>query len=233
MKTKSTIFTVLLAGLLFSTLFSCKQITELLSHSQPPPTVKDIDGNIYHTVLIGNQIWMVEDLNVKHYQNGDPLTLAADIKDSIQGAYLNENKDKSLLSPKRYNWTAVIDKRKIAPAGWHVPTIAEWKTLTNFLGGESIAGGKLKEAGTAHWPEPNTGATNESGFTALPNQIAVPSTSPDLNMHGYWWSNSTEQNSGKAQLVHLYFESTAINTFPLFQMSYSNDSYMAVRCIKD
>lgn len=193
--------------------------------------VADIDGNLYHAVAIGKQVWMVEDLNVTHYRNGDPLSTHIAYND-IQGAYIRESYS-TLFSPKTYNWTAVIDNRKIAPEGWHIPTYADWKTLATFLGGESVAGGKLKEAGTTHWPSPNTGATNESGFTALPNQISVPAGSPDFNMNGYWWSSSVDETSGNVLIASLFFESTYLSLGQIDMLEFSNSIYMAVRCIKD
>jgi uncharacterized protein (TIGR02145 family) len=135
------------------------------------PTVTDIDGNVYNTVLIGSQTWTVENLNVEHYRNGDVIP-------QIQGEYQWYNQttgawcyyDNDTASGnvygKLYNWHAVNDPRGLAPAGFHIPTHIEWWALSNYLGGEAAAGGKLKA--TTSWKSPNTGATNSSGFTALP-----------------------------------------------------------------
>jgi uncharacterized protein (TIGR02145 family) len=136
-------------------------------------TVTDIDGNIYHTVTIGTQVWMVENLKTTKYRNGDPIpNVTGNAWAALTtGAYCWYNNDAATYKATYgalYNWYAVADSRNIAPTGWHVPTDAEWTTLTTFLGGESVAGGKLKETGTNHWTSPNTGATNETGFTALP-----------------------------------------------------------------
>jgi len=134
-------------------------------------TVTDIDGNTYQTVRIGDQWWMAENLKVTHYRNGNPIPIeTADIpwRNLTTGAYCNYNNDVNNVAVygRLYNWYAVNDVRNIAPEGWHVPSDAEWQTLVDYLGGNAIAGGKMKETGTTHWNSPNTGATNESGFTA-------------------------------------------------------------------
>jgi uncharacterized protein (TIGR02145 family) len=138
-------------------------------------TVTDIDGNVYKTVAIGNQVWMAEDLKTTRYRNGDligttsPATLDISSESSPKYQWAYAGDDSNVANYGRlYTWYAATDCRNIAPTGWHVPTDAEWTTLVNFLGGKSVAQGKLKEAGTTHWNSPNTDATNESGFTAIP-----------------------------------------------------------------
>jgi uncharacterized protein (TIGR02145 family) len=136
-------------------------------------TITDVDGNVYNTITIGTQVWLVENLKVTHYNNGDPIpnvTGNTEWFNLTTGAYCDYNNipDSSTTYGRIYNWYAVDDSRGLCPQSWHVPANTEWTKLTTFLGGESIAGGKLKEAGTLHWNAPNTGATNESGFTALP-----------------------------------------------------------------
>ena len=137
-------------------------------------TVVDIDGNVYNTVTIGTQVWMVENLKTTKYRNGDAIpnvTGNASWVALSTGAYCWYNNDAATYKATYgalYNWYAVGDSRNIAPSGWHVATDSEWTTLSTFLGGESIAGDKLKEIGTSHWLSPNTGATNSNGFTAFP-----------------------------------------------------------------
>ncbi|MBB5397314.1 FISUMP domain-containing protein [Mucilaginibacter sp. AK015] len=135
--------------------------------------VIDIDGNIYKTVNIGNQVWLVTNLKVTHYRNGDAIPNITDDNDwpqTNQGAYCNYDNNNSLaeIYGRLYNFNAVKDTRNICPVGWRVPTDADWKALYQYLGTTNISGGKMKEAGTAHWRSPNTGATNSSGFTGLP-----------------------------------------------------------------
>ncbi|HDS01520.1 MAG TPA: hypothetical protein ENO07_05815, partial [candidate division Zixibacteria bacterium] len=153
-------------------------------HPDCPPTVTDIDGNVYQTVLIGDQCWMMENLKVTHYRNGDPIPEVTDGGSwgmLSTGAYCNYDNNESYVAVygRLYNWYAAADSRNIAPDGWHVPSDAEWKQLEMYLGMSQAdadatgwrgtdEGGKLKEADTTHWQSPNNGATNESGFTALP-----------------------------------------------------------------
>jgi len=135
-------------------------------------TISDIDGNVYHTVTIGTQVWMVENLKTTKYNDGTVIPYITDNtiwQSNATGAYCWYNNDviNKNVYGALYNWKAV-NTGKLAPFGWHVSTDTDWTTLTNFLGGESVAGGKLKEVGISHWIAPNTGATNTSGFTALP-----------------------------------------------------------------
>ncbi len=136
-------------------------------------TIKDIDGNVYKTVTIGTQIWTAENLKTTHYRNGDPIPNVTDNTawaNLTTGAYCWYNNDigNKPIYGALYNWFTVVDNRNIAPEGWHVPTDAEWTTLTTFLGGESIAGEKMKEAGRTHWTVTNSGVTDPYGFTLLP-----------------------------------------------------------------
>jgi len=159
----------------------------------------DIDSNIYPTVKIGDQWWMAENLKVTRYRNGDDIPIVTDDtewKNLTTGAYCNynNNSDNADIYGRLYNWYAVNDSRNIAPLGWHVPSDEEWQTLIDYLGGESVAGGKLKETGTTHWNSPNEGATNESGFAALPGgDRYYYGAFNSLGTLAYFWS-STEYN---------------------------------------
>lgn len=165
--------------------------------SQDNSSLKDIDGNEYSTVKIGNQLWMAENLKVTKYNDG--AAFLYNVTDNDQwtkieiGAYClyGNNINYRETYGALYNWYAV-ETGKLCPAGWHVPFDSEWVELTNFLGGEDIAGGKLKESGTIHWAEPNTGANNQTGFSALPGGIrnGDNGTFSDLGYSGYWWSRT-------------------------------------------
>ena len=163
----------------------------------------DIDGNTYQTVKIGNQWWIAENLNVTHYQNGDAIPNVTDSAawwGLTSGAYCNYNNDAANVAVygRLYNWYAVHDSRNIAPAGWHVPSDAEWQTLVDYLGGDPVAGGKMKEAGTTHWISPNTGATNESGFSGLPGGYRhTDGYYYDISYSASFWT-FTESDSGYA-----------------------------------
>ena len=131
--------------------------------------VTDVDGNRYTTVKIGTQVWMVENLKVTRYRNGDPIPNVTDNNSwnvLTTDAYCNYNNDTANVSAygRLYNWYAVNDNRKIAPTGWHVPSDEEWATLGDFLGGNNIAGGKMKEPGTTHWISPNPVVNQSCGF---------------------------------------------------------------------
>ena len=152
-------------------------------------TVSDIDGNPYNTKLIGTQCWMASNLKVTKYNNSpnDPISTGLDntalsnTNTSSLGAYAiyNDNSaNEKTIYGNLYNWYAVNDPRKLCPTGWHVPTDAEWTILTTYLGGSGtstilVAGGKMKSTDTqpttGGWNSSSTsGATNESGFSALP-----------------------------------------------------------------
>lgn len=194
----------------------------------------DINGNIYKTIKIGNQWWMAENLKVTHYRNGDaiPNVTDADAWSRLNtGAYCNYNNNmgNERMYGRLYNWFAVNDSRNIAPVGWHVPTDAEWQTLFDYLGGFSIAGGKMKEEGTFTWQSPNSGATNQSGFTAKPGGYR-DSHNGRFSIAGwmsYFWSSS-EYNSFDAFYFYLHYDSIATSRGAgNKQFGYS------VRCIKD
>ena len=136
-------------------------------------SMTDQQGNVYKTIVIGTQEWMAENLKTTVYRNGNAIDNIIDNTQWIgltTGAWASYNNDSQYDCPygKLYNWFAVADPRHVCPTGWHEPTDAEWTTLTDYLGGEEVAGGKMKSAGTQYWIGPNTDATNESGFSGLP-----------------------------------------------------------------
>ncbi len=163
------------------------------------------------TVTICSQNLAVKNLDVDRYRNGDPIPKITDNAAWVAlttGAYCYYNNDSATYAAtygKLYNWYAVNDSRGLAPAGWHIPTDAEWTILSTCLGGDAVAGGAMKEAGTVHWTSPNTGATNSSGFTGLPGGFRnTDGTFAGVSTNGYWWS-STEDNTANAwdrQLVY-------------------------------
>ena len=197
----------------------------------------DICGNNYPSVIIGQQEWMKKNLDVCKYRNGDIIPQVQDPtqwENLTTGAwcYYQNNTANGTVYGKLYNYYAVVDPRGLAPQGWHVPSDAEWNILFTTIGGSSIAGGKLKEVGTNHWNSPNTGATNESGFTALPGGIRNSSFSSltngyfsGINTQAFWWSNpSNPQGSFGCS----YNESGAGGSDQIFY-----NSGLSVRCVKD
>ena len=196
------------------------------------PFCVDIDGNIYETVIIGDQEWMAENLKVTRYRNGDDIEYVTDNDQWANlstGAYCYYNNDanNSDTFGSLYNWYAVNDSRGLAPEGWRVPTDDEWQTLVDYLGGSSVAGGKMKEAGTAHWNSPNTGATNESGFTALPGGYRSGNGNFfNLGNNGYFWS-ATEYSTYYAWSRELSYNYAQVYRY------YNKQHGFSVRCIRD
>lgn len=200
-------------------------------------SVTDIDGNVYSTVTIGTQTWMAENLKTTRYRNGDPIPNV--ISDSqwgylYTGAYCwydNNIVNKDVYGAL-YNGYAVKDSRNIAPQGWHVPSKEEWTTLINYLGGDSVAGGKMKVAGTAYWNSPNTDASNSSGFNAMPAGYRQRGTGIFMYKGAFTYFRTTtdETSSGydSAWLVMLFGESGVSRT------TYAEKTGgLSVRCIKD
>ena len=161
----------------------------------------DIDGNIYATVQIGTQLWMAENLKVTKYRDGSAIpniTTNGDwvgLSTAAYGDYDN-NSTNSETYGRLYNWYAVDDDRGVCPEGWHVSSDAEYTILTDYLGGGLVAGGKMKEEGTEHWNSPNTGATNESGFTSLPagHRVFDHGNYADMGNGCHFWSSSESGN---------------------------------------
>ena len=195
------------------------------------------------SVTIGNQIWKDKNLDVSTYRDGTVIPKVDD--DSTwstltTGAYCYYNNDSTTYAAiygKLYNWYAVVGihdndantpNKTLAPEGWHVPTDVEWTTLTDTLGGLSVAGGKMKEAGLAHWASPNTGATNESGFAGLPGGGRGSSGAfSGIGFDGYWWS-STESYTADAWIRGLSYGYGNVGRYVS-----GKGSGFSVRCLRD
>lgn len=204
---------------------------------KPGPNITDSEGNSYKTVTIGTQQWMAENLKVTKYNDG---TNIPNIVDNTQWsnlttgawAYYNNDAANNAKYGKLYNWYAVSPStngnKNVCPTGWHVPTDAEWTVLTDYLGGESVAGGKMKEAGTTNWISPNTDATNTSLFTGLPG--GGRSDGGNYNAIGYagsWWS-SPENNRGTA-----WYRNLANSIGSAYRNVNDKDYGYSVRCLRD
>ena len=155
------------------------------------------DGYTYASIVLGNgQEWMAENLRTTTYANGDPIpnVIGTTQWSSLTtGAWAHFSNDSQYENPygKLYNWYTVDDPRNVCPTGWHVPADAEYTLLQDYLGGESIAGGKMKSTGTQYWLSPNTDATNESGFSGLPGGYRNGGgVFNDIGNLGYWWSST-------------------------------------------
>ncbi len=199
----------------------------------PPLIVTDADGNVYNTVTIGTQVWMASNLKVTKFNDYSAIPLVTDNTEWINlltSGYCWYNNDETTYKDSYgglYNFYSV-NTGKLCPSGWHVPTDAEWSTLTNYLGGGSIAGGKLKEAGYTHWVSPNTGATDEYGFSALPGGYRrFDAEYLFINYYSTWWSSSAYNSSSAWDRAMFYDTATVLRGTNSFTNGFS------VRCIKD
>ena len=195
--------------------------------------VKDVDGNSYKAIKIGSQVWMAENLKTTKYNDGTAIPLVTnniiwyDLTTPGYCWYINDEATYKTTYGALYNWY-VVNTGNLCPTGWHMATDPEWTTLTTYLGGEAVAGGKLKETGTTHWRSPNTGATNETGFTALPGGFRVCNAEffSDGDF-GYLWS-ATEVDTYSAWLRDLNNTSSEAH-----RTTYCKRGGLSVRCIKD
>jgi uncharacterized protein (TIGR02145 family) len=188
-------------------------------------------------VTIGTQVWQTKNLNVDRFRNGDPIPEAR-TKDAWKEAgergepawcYYENNASNGIIYGKLYNWYAATDSRRICPPGWHLPSDKEWTALTNYLGGENVAGGKMKSAGTAYWNSPNTGATNESGFSVLPGGYRDRNGSFNyIRTSAFFWSATESGDLNLAWSRFLYNKIGGVDRF------YGKKSFGAsVRCFRD
>jgi len=221
---KKEIFVLVLICIIMA---SCKKDNE-----KPAVTITDIDGNNYNIVTIGTQIWMAENLKTSKYNDGASIPLvtgsSAWFNLTTPGYcwYDNDAATYKNTYGALYNWYTV-DYGMLCPTGWHVPTDAEWTTLENYLGGSSVAGGKLKA--NTQWDSPNTGATNESGFTALPGGCRFGDGAfSNTGKIGFWWSATREdiENFPVSRIMEYNFS----NVFS--EPNYESYGF-SVRCIKD
>jgi len=198
-----------------------------------PGTVTDINGNIYSTVTIGNQVWMAVNLKTTKFNDGSAIPLVTDNSTweilTTPGYcwYNNSGSTYAQAYGALYNYYTVYNN-KLCPTGWHVPTDADWTTLITYLGGENVAGGKLKESGTTHWNSPNSEVTNETGFTALPGGCRNPAgTFVGIGGSGNWWSatQTSACNAWSWNMIYNYSDVSRLEGPKHFGLS--------VRCMRD
>jgi uncharacterized protein (TIGR02145 family) len=235
---------------LTSSLISCKKATttpntntsntdttKTSTIGKPGPNITDVEGNTYKTVTIGNQTWMAENLKTAKYNDGTVIpnvTNANQWSNDTIGAWVYYNNDviNNAKYGKLYNWYAVSlttnGNKNVCPTGWHIPTDAEWTVLTDFLGGDSVAGSKMKEVDTTNWKSPNTNATNSSLFTGLPGgERQRDGNYFNVGSNGYWWS-STEDVENYALLRNLRYSYGYAN-----RNGKAKWYGLSVRCLKD
>jgi uncharacterized protein (TIGR02145 family) len=197
--------------------------------------IKDLDGNLYHVINIGSQSWLAENLQTTRLVDSTAITLVVDNSQwssakLVSPAYCwygNNEQDYRNPYGALYNWYAV-SSGKLCPKGWRVPTDADWTVLSDYLGGSTLAGGKLKENSTDYWKKPNLGASNEYFFSAMPGGWRAPTGLYDnIGSFGYWWS-ATSPQTNVANYRHIYYGNTSMIKGVVDQ-SYG----LSVRCIKN
>lgn len=201
--------------------------------------ISDIDGNVYKTVTIGTQVWMAENLKTIRFNNGDllgtttPATLdiSGEIEPKYQWPYLGDKYNIPTYG-LLYTWYAAIDSRSLCPTGWHIPSYSEVYIMLNFLGGDTVAGNKLREVGIAHWPAPNTGSNNASGFTALPggyrSSIGIEYGFEGLLSEALFWTSTLSAvDYAWSFSVRYYYFNTVYVGYSRLSNGYS------IRCIKN
>jgi uncharacterized protein (TIGR02145 family) len=233
------------AALALLLVMSCKKESSTFQSSAIDKNIltaeETIDANAaakIASVTIGSQVWMKKNLDVTNYRNGDPIP---EVKDRTKWASLttgawcwfkNDSANGSVYG-RLYNWYAIKDPRGLAPAGWHVASDDEWTTLTTFLGGEAVAGGKMKstgtvEAGTGLWLAPNTDATNSSGFKALPGGYRNDDGSfYGVEVYGGWWTDTKRGPRGSWHR-DLFYDFGYI-----YRYSHFWKNGYAIRCVRD
>jgi uncharacterized protein (TIGR02145 family) len=200
--------------------------------AQIPDSVTDVEDNTYSTIQIGTQTWMAENLKTTKYNDGNAIpnitdNTSWDALTSPAYAWYDNNIANKVTYGALYNWYAV-ETGKLCPVGWHVPTDAQLTQLTNYVGGESVAGGKLKEMGTTHWISPNEGATDEYGFAALPGgDRLLNGVFYSIGAIGSWWS-STDTLS-----IYAWHRFVWNNEIRFSRIYDSKTNGISVRCIKD
>lgn len=229
-KNKTIIFSILLFGSILNLNTSCSK--DNIEKQTEAPAISDFEGNVYHTVTIGTQTWTRENLKSIKLNDGTAIPMVtgnyiwSHLTSMAYTYYGNDSATYKDHYGALYNWYTV-DTKKLCPTGWHVPTADDWRTLNTFLGVDTLAGGKLKEAGVYHWLSPNLYGTNVSGFNALPCGYRFYNGS--FNNFGYsgnWWSSS--ENSGSAWYRFLSYQDGKLGENDI-DKTYG----FSVRCIKD
>jgi len=197
-----------------------------------PSVIKDGDGNVYTSVKIGTQTWLAKDLKTTKLNDGTPIPLVTDNTEwtnlTTPGYcwYGNDEAANKNVYGGLYNWYTV-NTGKLCPRGWHVPSNDEATVLNIFIDGE---GGKLKETGTVHWRAPNTGATDQYGFTALPGGYRGPTgIFADIKSYGGWWTTTERSQLNTVYICILPYDVSGFST----GAEVKKNSGYSVRCIKD
>jgi uncharacterized protein (TIGR02145 family) len=231
-------FTVVATNSVGNSAASTASSAVIPSFSCGTSTISDIDGNTYPTVSIGNQCWMSENLKTSRYRNGVSIPIVTDatawgsLTTGGRSWYNNDSTTYENPYGNLYNWYAGADSRGLCPTGWHVPTDAEWTTLTDNLGGLSVAGDKMRSTGITYWSSQSTGTDNSSGFSGLPGGRRIFDGSFDsIRSYAFFWS-ATENDNSLAWLRFLDIISSSLyryNNIYGFNKSFG----ASARCLRD
>jgi uncharacterized protein (TIGR02145 family) len=200
------------------------------------PSKQHGDVSFVGSVRIGNQEWQIKNLDVDRFRNGDMIPQArtnkewnsAGKKGKPVWCYYNNDPENGRIYGKLYNWHAVNDARGLAPKGWHIPSDNEWTTLTNYLGGEDVADGKMKSTGTIYWNPPNIGASNESSFSALPGGYRnIDGSFHYIRSYAFFWS-ATQYDGNYAWFRNLYYYSSNV-----YRSNNDKSVGASIRCLLD
>jgi len=219
--------------LILAGVFGCKTGSDRAGKEE---TLADIDGNSYRTIQIGDQVWMAENLRTTRYNDGTPIARVeyydewAELKLPAYCWYNNDSLNGEAYGAL-YNGY-VIESGKLCPDGWHVPSDEDWSALETTLGGSDVAGGVLKEVGTDVWKTPNTGASNKSGFTALPGGYRSYNGTFNLKRtHGFWWSSSLK--SWYSAPPRFLYREILYNDKNIRRDIAEHNNGLSVRCVKN
>lgn len=195
--------------------------------------IQDADGNQYTYVTLGTQVWMVENLRTTKFEDGTVIpTKVGDVSGESSPVYqwaYNDNESNVATYGRMYTWFVASNVRNVCPTGWHVPTYTEWEDFKTYLGGEVGAGGKLKEAGLVHWTTPNTGATNETNFTALPGGYRNPTGGyVSLGLSCYFWTSTVNSTPGQG-----WGQGMLYNHADVVRGGYPQADGVYIRCLKN
>jgi uncharacterized protein (TIGR02145 family) len=195
--------------------------------------VTDYDGNIYDTVNIGGRIWLKQNLRVTHYNDGTPIPNVSDnlvwglLTTGARCYYGHDSASNDSVYGALYNFFAVSNPALICPPDYHIPTDAEWTAMESFLGGSIVAGGPLKETGFFHWMSPNVGASNSSGFTALPAGGRMPNHSFGyIHENGIFWTSTASGANAYGRYVWYMFAGVERDPYP-------KRTGVSIRCIRN
>ena len=218
------------AGYYYNTGANWVSVTGSGSGANSPSVCIDYDGNAYPTFTIGTQTWMAENLRVTHFRNGDAIPIGGGNITTPAYCWYNDDQATNAKFGALYNFYAGTDSRGLCPDGWHRPSTSEWNIFVNYLGGSTVAGGKIKSV-SALWTSPNTDATNNSGFSGLPGGFrSSGGTYGDVGNKAYFW---TANASTSDPVNNAYYREIRYDSPQVYNFETSKKNSFSIRCIRD